>query len=725
MTAVMNVINAPYKRQELLEHNTWLRFLSYVAVMMGIFVSARDTELHVPMVVGVCGTTVGYLFSFFRRRYSNWWLKVVLSFAMIAAGWIYINQMLFTLRDHIIVLTELLIYIQVLHSFDLPRRKDLVYSLLSAFMLMCVGGVLSQSLDYGVFLVFFVVIVLWMLVMYNLQESSEDAVVQGAPKNLWPLLVRLVVLLAFGFPLFFLSIPRYTTHHFTEMPVSGRLRSKIQEFTGQMMYPEPPSRAGTAGGAPAVSGDGYTFSPDAYLAGGTGYFGFVPNLNLNSRSRMSPEVVMKVRSPRAVYHRGLVFDTYNGKGWEISNLEGQQLEQAGRSSMFNLTATRKPAEMMGLIHAEEIYSSYYLQQDMPNIIYAPYRPDYLYFPISMIVVDENISLRVPITLGEGTIYTSISKIPGVKENMLGSIPRSKCPKSKEKYCSDANITPGIRNLAAQAAGDSPYMLERLSRFKRYLARNYEYDLDAPVAPEGRNVIHYFLFESKRGYCEHFASAFALMARADGVPTRLVTGFAPGRYNPFTGMFEVRGSDAHAWVEVYFPMVGWVTFDPTPAGPDGPVMMKETTPLTFILDEYFRGAREWMNGFKFQALRTLERTGWAPVAVVAAVAMLLAAAVAGLVSAAGGGKRGTAQLPPANRAVARTYNALVRRAAARTGKVTEASTPAEIETGLPEDLRDEFHSFAEIYNRAAFSSREISGEDARRARELAGSLSSEL
>jgi protein-glutamine gamma-glutamyltransferase len=79
-----------------------------------------------------------------------------------------------------------------------------------------------------------------------------------------------------------------------------------------------------------------------------------------------------------------------------------------------------------------------------------------------------------------------------------------------------------------------------------------------------DAVEYFLFEQQRGYCEQFSSSLAVMARSQGIPARVATGYAPGEYNPFTGLYDVRASDAHAWVEVYFPQYGWTTFDPTPS-----------------------------------------------------------------------------------------------------------------------------------------------------------------
>jgi hypothetical protein len=75
----------------------------------------------------------------------------------------------------------------------------------------------------------------------------------------------------------------------------------------------------------------------------------------------------------------------------------------------------------------------------------------------------------------------------------------------------------------------------------------------------------FLFERKHGHCEYFASSMAVMLRSLDIPSRMVTGFRGGEYNDLTGQYVVRASDAHSWVEAYFPGSGWISFDPTPAG----------------------------------------------------------------------------------------------------------------------------------------------------------------
>lgn len=711
---LIRLINSPYRHLDQVEDSLLLRIVTFATVALGIAVAAGTTGLGGPLAVGLAGITAGYTFSWFRRRYSNWWMKIFLSAGMIAAGYVYVSQMFFTIRDHIVVLTEMMLYLQVLHSFDLPRRKDLIYSLLSAFMLMCVGGVLSRTVAFGIYLFVFITVALSMLALFHYQETTGRASVQGTPRSLVPVVGKLLLALALGFPVFFLLIPRYQTHALTNLPISGRIRETVERFSGQMMYPRPPG----ASGDDIYDSEKYTYSPEAYLAGGEAYFGFVPSLNLNFRGRLPDEIVMRVKSPRAVYHRGLVFDAFKGSGWEISDLKGQTLVRTDQSRSFDLTESNNEAYRIPIIDADVNYHSYYIERDMPNMIYAPYRPDRLYFPIQTITVDSGLGLRIPSILEKGTVYTVVSTVPIMNPYLIARIRAQPCPEHKKNYCNKAWLTPGIRGLAESLTADAPGLLQKMMNIQNYLIRNYTYDIDVPPAPRNRNAVDYFLFESRRGYCEHFASAMAVMARAIDVPSRLVTGFAPGGYNPLTGYFEVSGTDAHAWVEIYFPFIGWVAFDPTRTGPGGPVISKEFTPLTFILDKYFNSAI-------YAAERRLKDSYFlAPASFIGNAAAVILAILGALLLAyrklkppAPAARARLAEMPPANRAVARMYRSLLR-GRARAGRPAPLSaTSSDLESVFPEDAIPQYRRFAELYNRAAFSPETISPDELLEARSL--------
>ncbi len=126
----------------------------------------------------------------------------------------------------------------------------------------------------------------------------------------------------------------------------------------------------------------------------------------------------------------------------------------------------------------------------------------------------------------------------------------------------------VRQLAEIWTKDLPNPYDKAKAVERHLRTDYKYDLASPSQGQKQPLDH-FLFESKRGHCEFYSTAMAVMLRAVSVPTRNVTGFIGGTYNRFGKFYTVREGDAHSWVEVFLDDVGWVTFDPTPPSDAAP------------------------------------------------------------------------------------------------------------------------------------------------------------
>lgn len=127
-----------------------------------------------------------------------------------------------------------------------------------------------------------------------------------------------------------------------------------------------------------------------------------------------------------------------------------------------------------------------------------------------------------------------------------------------------SVTPRTRELAesiVQAANAStPYA--QAQAITDWLRQNITYDLGIQAPPDGVEPLDYFLFESKRGYCNYYATAAVVLLRSLGIPARMAVGFTQGFFNEATGTYIVRERNAHAWPEVYFPDYGWVEFEPT-------------------------------------------------------------------------------------------------------------------------------------------------------------------
>ena len=153
-----------------------------------------------------------------------------------------------------------------------------------------------------------------------------------------------------------------------------------------------------------------------------------------------------------------------------------------------------------------------------------------------------------------------------------------------------------RDLTATSA--TPY--DRALAIETYL-RTIPYNLDVSAPPLDRDVVDYFLFDLQEGYCDYFASSMVVLARAAGIPARLIVGYATGAPSRTEGTtrYLVSEAEAHSWVEVYFPGIGWIEFEPTSgraaierstvsieaAAPETPSFeLADRRPFTFVVSE---------------------------------------------------------------------------------------------------------------------------------------------
>lgn len=187
------------------------------------------------------------------------------------------------------------------------------------------------------------------------------------------------------------------------------------------------------------------------------------------------------------------------------------------------------------------------------------------------------------------VYEASSQVPQPSATELragGSYP----PQILLNYLQLPRLDPRIPHLAEQITASAENSYDKAVAVENYLRSNFGYTLQLPrVAP--KDPIANFLFERKRGHCEYFASTMAVMLRSLHIPARVVNGFRTGEFNDLTSQYVVRGSDAHSWVEVYFPQYGWVSFDPTPGGAGD--LGKGMGRLALYLDAAASFWREWV------------------------------------------------------------------------------------------------------------------------------------
>jgi hypothetical protein len=174
------------------------------------------------------------------------------------------------------------------------------------------------------------------------------------------------------------------------------------------------------------------------------------------------------------------------------------------------------------------------------------------------------SFRLGSGLSYGMKYEVISRLEDARSP---AVPDPRIPDAARRgYLQLPAIDPRIAALARRVTAGRVSDAARAAAIEEYLRTHYAYSLELP-SDEAADPLARFLFERRKGHCEYFASAMAVMLRTLGIPSRLATGFLGGVYNPITEQYVVRTSDAHSWVEAYLAGHGWATFDPTPPDPN--------------------------------------------------------------------------------------------------------------------------------------------------------------
>src|ERR687886_1633317 len=310
-----------------IENSIWLRVLVQALVIVGIIATniAEETQNSfwaVPLsMVGATGS--GY-----HRRDRNIAVKFLLAIGMLLAMGAFFRNLLGQLNDTRLILAELLIQLQVLHSFDLPRRKDLGYSMVIGLILLGVAGTLSQTLAFAPMLLIFLAIALPTLVLdyqsrlgllrTSKRRTSSLFTSGSSPLSLRRLGLFLVATIGLGLAIFAL-MPRFPGYQLQTFPVSapGNFADKNFEDTNTRGIINPGYvRRGNQNSGTGNGGQDDTTGPGQM--DDTFYYGFGSKINQNLRGELKPKVVMRVRSQAPGFWRGLAFYRYTGQGWEIS-----------------------------------------------------------------------------------------------------------------------------------------------------------------------------------------------------------------------------------------------------------------------------------------------------------------------------------------------------------------------------------------------------------------------
>jgi transglutaminase-like putative cysteine protease len=279
-------------------------------------------------------------------------------------------------------------------------------------------------------------------------------------------------------------------------------------------------------------------------------------------------LVMDVRVsqelPYGVYWQAIAYDTYVNGGWRVVESDVEPVTHFPDDGPLNLPT----------IQGREVITQT-VTNYLPNSSFLYAAPEVLSTDRQMFVdatYDEQgqtlvTALRSRFILRQGDQYQVASRVSTADATTLRVASTDYPQWVRDRYLQlPDTVTPRTLDLATQLAGAQANPYDKAIAVRDYLRANIDYNDQIAAAPEGVEPLDYVLFDLKQGYCTYYASAMAVMLRSQGVPARVVSGYALGEYDPTAQNYRVRAVNAHTWVEVYFPDYGWIHFEPTQSIP---------------------------------------------------------------------------------------------------------------------------------------------------------------
>lgn len=568
------------------EKSPRLRALVFAAQAVGMLSLAYTGQLWIIAVIGLITLAAGHGYANHQIHFKPIpWVRFLI-FGLFHLVFLWMFAGIFIGQPY--PQAQLAMLGMAVVSWELFSRLNLISGLGLGLINLYVAATLSRDVFFALFLLAFIAILLaflWVaesedgvqdnpVILKPIQQTSKPVVSAAEPsQNIilqsfdwryiaaqyksptshqpitnYQLPLRFATLLLLITPLIFLLTPHFAGRPLI-MPISLRvpIRSGAQ---AQIVNPA----------VPLVQIQGWSNGESDY------YYGFDTRLDLSYRGSLSDTVMMFVRSPAWSYWRSHAYDFYDGRTWTQSAPEKiTTIHRQPASVLFEIPRL----EGTPLNEEETFVQTFYIVQPLPNLLFVGGAPRQLFLAADEIVMDSTEGFRVGEPLLPGTVYSAISARQEFDPEALRAAGNDYPPDILTRYTQLPNtITPRSRQLAEDLTQTAPTSYDKTLVLRDYLL-TIPYDYFPPPQAPNTDAVDQFLFVDKRGVCEQYGTTLVVLLRHLGIPARLVSGFGSGQFNQITGYYEVRASDAHAWVEVYFPGTGWVPFDPTPGWTGNP------------------------------------------------------------------------------------------------------------------------------------------------------------
>jgi len=445
---------------------------------------------------------------------------------------IYFADYFFVSGSFLVATVHLVLFGMVIRLFSLQRARDHFMLAVLSFLMVLAAAVLTvDSVFLFCFAGFLLVAVITFVLMEMRHSIAEDHGRAQEPKNTAPYRRMANVLLATA-PMLMLMILAGASLIFFLLPrVSSRYLSAY------------------APGSDLSTG----FSDRVQL-------GRIGQIQQSSAVVMHIQIDNDLEGAYDLKWRGVALSQFDGRVW--SNPFAQtDLRRSGNGS-YRLGTVAGETAPFG-IPGRKVHYRVLMEPLGTNVFFLAEKPASLIGSFGHVSTDAggavfNLDADHPVNR-----YEAESELGEPDASELRLTPNT-VPGSLASYLTLPPLDIRISKLAEEITASAPNNYDKAVVMERYLRTRFGYTLDLPRSAQ-RDPLANFLFERKKGHCEYFASSMAVMLRSLRIPSRIVTGFRGGEFNDLTGQYVVRASNAHSWVEAYFPGYGWVSFDPTPGG----------------------------------------------------------------------------------------------------------------------------------------------------------------
>jgi hypothetical protein len=337
--------------------------------------------------------------------------------------------------------------------------------------------------------------------------------------------------------------------------------------------------------------------------------------------KKNSEVVMRVKTGKPVAYamlrwRGIALTNFDGKRWSNPEHSSETLTARPDGWIFlhglgEQPAAPVPTGLQYTVFLQPIATAAIFTLGEPLSLKGDFSDssnDDWAARHSYIFRDSAGSLFNPFHNYSPVHYTGVSRLYKLDAAELRSASDSYPPSITAEYLQlPPDLDARIPDLARQMTTSARTPYDKARAIESFLRSRFGYTLNLAAKP-GDDPLANFLFVKRAGHCEYFASAMTILLRTLEIPAREVNGFLPGEYNDLAGDYIVRASDAHSWVEVYFPGSEWVTFDPTPAAAENSGLLSR---MAKYIDWMQLTWSEWVINYDFghqvQMAQTLQRS----------------------------------------------------------------------------------------------------------------------